>query len=109
MFNKINLRLRLYNSLHSYSKNNELSTKIHKRILKSIKYFSPRTKTTDIHSFFNLHTIEQRTAFPFRKFAIAKLDNELISSELEEFINVLQTLSTHTRPTAFDLMLRLNC
>ena len=80
---------------------------IQNRILRAIKYFPPRTRISDIHSFFKVKSIKCRSAELLKKFTIAKRDHDLISAELDEF-------QTETLPrdrkyeTVFDKMLKFN-
>ena len=75
------------------------------RILKQIKYFPP--KTTDMHAFFKLQLIDQRTEELLKKFAIAKRHHDLISNELKNF---KKTIFPKERKllTIFDKILHYN-
>ena len=75
------------------------------RILKQIKYFPPRTRTIEIHAFFKIPLIENRTEELLKKFAIAKRHHDLIASELNQFkTEILPRQRKLT--TVFDKILR---
>ena len=83
------------------------SQTIQTRFLRAIKYFPPRTRTTDIHSFFKIKSLEVRSAELLKKFTVAKRGHDLISGELEEFED--QILSTERKfDTIFDKMVKIN-
>jgi len=76
------------------------------RILRQIKYFPLKTRTSAILSYFNLDSLETRTAKLLAKFTIAKRDHDLISSELAIFKEKIHPTENKYR-TTFDKMLGL--
>ena len=80
---------------------------IQNRFLRAIKYFPPRSRISDIHSFFKIKSIKNRSAELLKKFTIAKRDHDLISEDLEEFENEIASRDRKF-VTVFDKMLNLN-
>ena len=80
---------------------------IQNRFLRAIKYFPPRSRISDIHSFFKIKSIKNRSAELLKKFTIAKRDHDLISEDLEEFENEIASRDRKF-VTVFDKMLKLN-
>jgi len=76
------------------------------RILRQIKYFPLKTRTSAILSYFNLDSLETRTAKLLAKFTKAKRDHDLISSELAIFKEKIHPTENKYR-TTFDKMLGL--
>ena len=79
--------------------------KIQNRILRAIKYFPPRTKISEIHSYFKIPTIKDRSDHLLRKFTLAKTNHDLITTELEKH-SMQPSTNSHKPPTTFDQMLK---
>ena len=79
--------------------------KIQNRILRAIKYFPPRTKISEIHSYFKIPTIQDRSDHLLRKFTLAKINHDLITAELENH-SMQPSTNSHKPLTTFDKMLK---
>ena len=77
---------------------------IQTRILRQIKYFPLKTRTSAIHNYFNVKTVESRTNDLLLKFTKSKINHDLISQELQIFKNEIHP-SKRKLWTIFDTML----
>ena len=83
----------------------DATQKIQNRILRAIKYFPPLTRIADIHIYFKIKSVGARSTELLKKFALAKRDHDLISSELSEFVS--DTLPRDRKfDTTFDKLIR---
>ena len=64
--------------------------KIQNRMLRSIRYFPSHTRIIEIHAYFKIQLLQNRTAEILKKYTMEKLNNTLISNELAFFQDCIE-------------------
>ena len=77
--------------------------KLQNKILKIIKFYPLRTKSSEIHNDLGIETIHTRTEKLFQKYLLSRLNNDLIHEEYTTYLEEEELDLTHKRfPTLFD-------
>ena len=79
--------------------------KLQNRILRTIKWFPLKTRTTDILKSFKITSIKDRSIALFKRFINTRKNNDLLKPEIQEYNKLLDKNILRRFTTLFDLVI----